>query len=96
MTAGRLTPTTINAGMRSRGAHLLRELTYIEESSPHQRGQWAEPMAKLLVEIKERVVRARSGGDTQLSQEEQEAFRRRYERFVKRGSEFNPERTKRR
>jgi transposase len=31
-----------------RGAHLLGELTYIEEGHPHQRGQWAEPMAQSL------------------------------------------------
>jgi transposase len=42
------------------GAHLLRELIYIEESHPHQRGQWAEPMTKLLLEIKAAVEGARS------------------------------------
>lgn len=78
------------------GAHLLRELTYIEESSPHQRGEWAEPLAKLLVEIKEAVEQARTTGSSQLSQAEQEEFQRRYERLVKRGSELNPERRKRR
>ena len=41
------------------GAHLLRELTYIEESHPHQRGQWAEPLAQLLLEIKAAVEAAR-------------------------------------
>jgi transposase len=41
------------------GAHLLRELTYVEESHPHQRGRWAEPLAKLLLEIKEAVEGAR-------------------------------------
>jgi transposase len=78
------------------GAHLLRELTYIEESNPHQRGEWAEPMAKLLVEIKEAVEQARVAGWAQLGQEEQAEFRRRYERIVKRGVELNPERTTRR
>lgn len=78
------------------GAHLLRELTYIEESHPHQRGQWAEPLAKLPVEIKDAVEQARTTGSSQLSQAEQEEFRRRYERLVKRGSELNPERRKRR
>ncbi len=82
--------------MRSRGAHLLRELTYIEESSPHQRGQWAEPLAKLLVEIKEAVEQARLAGHSQLGVEEQEEFNRRYERIVERGAELNPERRKRR
>lgn len=78
------------------GAHLLRELTYIEESHPHQRGEWAAPMAKLLVEIKEAVEQVRVAGGSQLSQEEQEQFTRRYERIVKRGTELNPERTERR
>jgi transposase len=78
------------------GAHLLRELIYIEESSPHQRGQWAAPMAKLLIEIKEAVEQARSRGDTELSQERQAEFQRRYDRIVKRGSELNPERQRRR
>ena len=78
------------------GAHLLRELIYIEESSPHQSGEWAEPMAKLLLEIKESVEQARRAGRSQLDQEEQERFNRRYERIVKRGSDLNPERRKRR
>lgn len=78
------------------GAHLLRELIYIEEISPHQRGQWAAPMAKLLIEIKEAVEQARSRGDTELSQERQAEFQRRYDRIVKRGSELNPERQRRR
>lgn len=78
------------------GAHLLRELTYIEESHPHQRGQWAGPMAKLLVEIKEAVEGARQVGRSQLSQEEEEEFQGRYDRIVERGAELNPERTKRR
>src|ERR1700755_266405 len=78
------------------GAHLLRELTYIEESNPHQRGQWAEPVAKLLVEIKEAVEQARVACRSQLSREEQEEFQRRYDKIIKRGADLNPERTKRR
>jgi transposase len=42
-------------------AHLSRELIYIEESSPHQRGEWAEPMAKLLLEIKAALGGSRAG-----------------------------------
>lgn len=75
------------------GAHLLRELTYIEESSPHQRGQWAEPIARLLVEIKAAVERARAAGRVRLDGEEEEGLRRRYEALVRRGLELNPERT---
>lgn len=78
------------------GAHLLRELTYIEESNPHQRGAWAEPVAKLLIEIKQAVEQAHLAGHSQLGEEEQAEFQHRYERIVKRGVELNPERTKRR
>jgi len=46
---------------------LLRELTYIEESHPHQRGEWAAPVAELLREIKEAVDVARTAGCTELS-----------------------------
>jgi transposase len=74
------------------GAHLLRELTYIEESHPHQRGQWAEPLAKLLVEIKEAVERARGAGRAALTEQERDEFFGRYDRLVRRGLELNPER----
>jgi transposase len=78
------------------GAHLLRELTYIEESHPHQRGQWAEPMAKLLLEIKEAVEGARSSGRAALTGQEREEFLGRYDKLVRRGLELNPERHTRR
>lgn len=78
------------------GAHLLRELTYIEESHPHQRGQWAEPLAKLLVEMKEAVEVARRAGRATLTEQEQAEFLGRYDRLVRRGLELNPERTTRR
>jgi transposase len=78
------------------GAHLLRELTYIEESHPHQRGQWAEPPAKLLVEIKAAVEGARSRGHSALTEQEQVEYLRRYDKLVGRGLELNPERNTRR
>ena len=74
------------------GAHLLRELTYIEESHPHQRGQWAEPLAKLLVEIKEAVEGARASGRSALTEQEQGEYFGRYDEVVRRGLELNPER----
>jgi transposase len=77
------------------GAHLLRELTYVEGSHPHQRGQWAEPLAKLLVEMKEAVERAREAGRAALTEQEREFFRR-YDELVRRGLELNPERHTRR
>ena len=78
------------------GAHLLRELTYIEESHPHQRGQWAEPLAKLLVEMKEAVEEAREAGHSALTEQEQGEFLGRYDKLVRRGLELNPERHTRR
>jgi transposase len=76
------------------GAHLPRELTYVEESHPHQRGQWAEPPAKLLLEIEAAVEVARAAGSSQLDMKEQEQSRRRYEALRRRGRELNPERTR--
>lgn len=73
-------------------AHLLRELVYIEESHPHQRGQWAAPMAELLREIKAAVELARTAGRSELTADEQTRFTRRYERIIKRGVELNPPR----
>lgn len=78
------------------GAHLLRDLTYIEESHPHQRGEWAEPLAKLLIEMKEAVEEARASGRAALTEPEQGEFFRRYDELVRRGLELNPERTTRR
>ena len=78
------------------GAHILRELTYIEESHPHQRGQWAEPLAKLLIEIKEAVETARGVGHSALTGQEQAEYLRRYDESVRRGLELNPERNTRR
>jgi transposase len=78
------------------GAHLLRELTYIEESHQHRRGQWAEPMAKLLLEIKSAVEQAREAGHSALTEQEQAEYLRRYDRLVRRGLELNPERATRR
>lgn len=78
------------------GAHLQRELTYIEESHPHQRGEWAEPLAKLLVEMKEAVGVARGAGRATLTEQERDEFLRRYDRLVRRGLELNPERRTRR
>ncbi len=78
------------------GAHLLRELTYVEESHPHQRGQWAAPLAELLVEMKEAVEGARASGRSALTEQAQGEYFGRYDELVRRGLELNPERTTRR
>jgi transposase len=74
----------------------LRELTYIEESHPHQRGEWAEPLAQLLIEMKEAVEWARRAGRAALTEQEQGELLGRYDKLVRRGLELNPERTTRR
>ena len=71
------------------GAHLLRELVYVEEVSPDQR-QWVEPFIKLLLEIKAAAERARGAGRGELGEEMQAKFIRRYERLVRRGERLNP------
>ena len=74
--------------------HLLRDLTYIEESNPHQKGVWAGPMGELLLKIKARVDEARDEGQTRLSDEEQAAYFTKYDEILQRGLKLNPPRTK--
>ena len=71
------------------GAHLLRELTFFAELSTEQQ-RWAEPLRKLLLEIKGAVEEASSSGRNQLSVEEQAAFVTRYDQLVSQGLEANP------
>ena len=70
-------------------AHLLRELTYVEEVSPDQR-QWVEPFIKLLLEIKAAAERARDASLGQLGEEMQAKFTKRYDRLVRRAERINP------
>lgn len=71
------------------GAHLLRELVYVEEVSPDQR-QWTQPFIKLLLEIKAAAGRARAAGLGRLGEEVEAKFTRRYDRLVRRGERLNP------
>ncbi len=75
-------------------AHLLRDLIYIEESNPHQKGVWAEPMRKLLLDIKENVEQARCEGSSQLDEALLTKYFGQYDELVRRGIELNPPRTK--
>ena len=70
-------------------AHLLRELVYVEEVSAEQQ-QWTRPLAKLLLDIKTAVERAKARGETQLSDEQLAAFTARYDRLVRRAARLNP------
>jgi len=69
--------------------HLLRELVYVEEVSAEQ-GQWTRPLAKLLLDIKATVERAKGQGETKLSDEQLLLFTTRYDRLVKRAARLNP------
>ena len=69
--------------------HLLRELVYVEEVAAEQQ-QWTRPLAKLLLDIKAGVERAKGRGETKLSDEQLAAFTARYDRLVKRAARLNP------
>jgi transposase len=69
--------------------HLLRELVYVEEVAAEQQ-QWTRPLAKLLLDIKAEVERAKERGETQLSEERRALFTARYDRLVKRAARLNP------
>jgi hypothetical protein len=70
-------------------AHLLRELIFIEETSPEQ-AAWTKPLVALLIEIKEAAAMAVSAGRGQLSEETKAVFLRRYDRLVKKADRLNP------
>jgi transposase len=69
--------------------HLLRELVYVEEVAAEQQ-QWTRPLAKLLLDIKAGVERAREQGETKLSDEQLATFTARYDRLVRRAARLNP------
>lgn len=68
-------------------AHLLRELTFIEE---HTGQPWAGALKDLLVEIKQAVEEAQANGQDQLSRLLQARFKRRYRALIADGLEANP------
>jgi exonuclease VII large subunit len=70
-------------------AHLLRDLLFVEESSPQQK-VWTEPLSKLLLKIKDTVAQVEVKTDTQLSEQAKNDFLRRYDRLVKRADRLNP------
>lgn len=74
-------------------AHLLRELVFIEETSPEQK-VWTKPLALLLIEIKEAGVNARAQSETELSEGERRTWLRGYDRLVKKAGKLNPPATK--
>lgn len=70
-------------------AHLLRELVFIEETSPAQK-VWTTPLSKLLLKIKEAAANARANGETELPEGERRGWLTGYDRLVKRAGKLNP------
>jgi transposase len=70
-------------------AHLLRELVFIEETSPEQK-VWTTPLAKLLLKIKEAGTQARAKGEAQLPEGERRRWLKGYDRLVKKAERMNP------
>jgi transposase len=64
-------------------AHLLREPVFVAESDPAQ-AAWTEPLAALLLEIKEAAARACAAGRGRLGEEAGGTYLRRYARLVNR------------
>jgi transposase len=72
-------------------AHLLRELTYIDETT----GQgWAQEMIDLLLEVKKAVDSRRSSKNTSLPEVELLKYKKRYDMLVVEGLTKNPEQPK--
>ncbi len=69
--------------------HLLRDLVFVEESSPAQK-VWTTPLAKLLLKIKDAVAKVNAETDAQLSEQTKNEYLRRYDRLVKRADRLNP------
>jgi hypothetical protein len=70
-------------------AHLLRELTFIEEVDSTQK-VWTSALSKLLVQIKDAAVQARSFGEPQLGHKQQESWLERYQQLIRKAEKINP------
>jgi transposase len=69
--------------------HLLRDLVFVEESSPEQK-VWTTPFAKLLLMIKDTVTAAKAEVETQLTEQMKNDSLRRYDKLVKKADRLNP------
>ena len=65
-------------------AHLLRDLRFVEELDPTQK-VWTEPLAKLLVKIKD----TKASAGTQIDDQARRIFLRRYDRIVGRADRLD-------
>lgn len=70
-------------------AHLRRELVYVEAVAAEQQ-QWTRPLAKLLLDIKVEVERAKWRGEEKLREKQLATFTARYDRLVRRTAWLNP------
>ena len=68
-------------------AHLVRELTALEETT---RQRWPTRLKTLLFDVKERVDQAREQGQTALAPEKLAAFEAEYDRLIRRAQRSNP------
>jgi len=73
-------------------AHLLRELTFIDETTGQE---WAKEMIELLLEIKGSVDSSRMSEKTFLLKGELSKYTKRYNKLVEEGLKKNPEQYKR-
>lgn len=69
--------------------HLLRDLVFVEESSPAQK-VWTTPFSKLLLKIKDAVAQAKTDVRAGLSEQMKNDFLRRYDKLVKKADRLNP------
>lgn len=69
-------------------AHLLRDLVFVEESSPEQK-LWTEPFVKLLLKMKDAVAQAKAE-TIELSEQATDDFRSRYDKLVRKADRLNP------
>ena len=69
--------------------HLLRDLVFVAEVDPAQK-LWTEPLAKLLLQIKERVTATKEAAAGELEEQLRDEFLRLYDRLVRRAERLNP------
>jgi len=76
-------------------AHLLRDLVFVEESSPAQK-VWNTPLSKLLLKIKDVVAETQTKDEVGLSEKMKNEFLRRYDQLVRKADRLNllPPKTK--
>lgn len=63
------------------GAHLLRELIYLSEASEQDK-KWAEPLIKLMLEMKDAAEAARANGRKHVAKEQARQLTRRYDELT--------------